>query len=208
MSLDPELEQRLRSGITQLGLELDTCRLMAYLALLHKWNKTYNLTAIRDPADMLVKHLLDSLAIIPFVQGERILDVGTGAGLPGIPLAIARPDWKLTLLDSNGKKIRFLRAVRRELALQNIDIVQSRVESYHPPHSFATVVSRAFAELAQMLSLSTHLLAEEGIWLAMKARVPEAELAAIPYMWTQHHYQVPTLDSERCVIVINHSSRI
>ena len=140
-----------------------------YLLLLDKWNKTYNLTAVRDIYEMASRHVLDSLAILPWVHGKNILDVGTGAGLPGIPLAIARPDLCVTLLDSNGKKTRFLEAVKRTLHLTNINIVQMRVESYRFAQGFDTITSRAFSQMDEMINLTKHLIANDGVWLAMKS---------------------------------------
>ncbi|EDY87223.1 methyltransferase GidB [gamma proteobacterium HTCC5015] len=150
-----------------------------YLALLEKWNKAYNLTAVRDPSKMVSHHLLDSLAIAPFIQGECILDVGTGAGLPGIPLAIAFPEWQFTLLDSNGKKTRFVSAAKRELGLTNVDVVQARVETLAVERGFDTITSRAFSELQPMMEWTQHLLAPNGRIAAMKGPRAEQELAPI-----------------------------
>lgn len=155
-------------------------RLIDYLALLYKWNRAYNLTAVRDPAEMVSRQLLDSLSILPWIEGPRVLDVGTGAGLPGIPLAIARPDIRFTLLDSNGKKIRFVRQAILELGLTNVTAEQQRVEAYRPPAPFDTITSRAFAELKDFVALTGHLLAPGGQWLAMKAALAGAESRALP----------------------------
>jgi 16S rRNA (guanine527-N7)-methyltransferase len=153
---------------------------MAYVALLVKWNRAYNLTAVRDPAEMIEKHLLDSLSITGYLHGGRICDVGTGAGLPGVPLAIACPERHFTLLDSNGKKTRFLVQAAAELQLRNLDVVHARAEQYRPPAPCDTVVTRAFATLADMLATSGHLLAADGRFLAMKGAFPRDELAAVP----------------------------
>jgi 16S rRNA (guanine527-N7)-methyltransferase len=170
---DPRWAAQLATGLRALGLDLDEAQqdcLLRYLALLVKWNRAYNLTAVRDPAEMVSRQLLDSLSILPWVRGPRVLDVGSGAGLPGIPLAIARPGWALTLLDSNGKKTRFLTQVCLELGLANVVVVQARAEQYRPAdqRGFDTVTARAFASLAQLLALTRHLLAPGGRWVAMK----------------------------------------
>lgn len=193
----------LRHGLEQLGLPDLTEPLLAYLFLLEKWNHVYNLTAIRDVPAMVTRHALDSLAILPYLQGTSVIDVGTGPGLPGIPLAIARPTLRLVLLDSNGKKTRFLDEVKRQLKLDNIEIVHSRAENYHPPLAFDTVISRAFSDIAQMVSWTKHLVAKDGIWLAMKGRHPETELAMIEFPNQVHPYHVPGLDGERCAVIIN-----
>ncbi len=203
--MNDSVQTLLENGLKELNLSVESELLLNFLALLSKWNKAYNLTAIRSLPEMVIKHVLDSLAILPYLHGDSLLDIGSGAGLPGIPLAIACQQKQFVLLDSNGKKTRFMQTVRRELGLKNIEIVQSRVESYHPSQTFATVMSRAFANLKQMITLSKHLLSEEGIWLAMKGHVPTEELAELSEPWQVHSYKVPNLDSERCVIVINHS---
>lgn len=195
----------LEHGLQTLGVAASAEHLMDYLALLQKWNQAYNLTAIRELQDMVTHHILDSLAIIPWVNGTRLLDVGTGAGLPGIPLAIARPNLHVTLLDSNGKKMRFLREVKRSLKLDNIEIVQSRVEAYHPPSGFDTVTSRAFSAMDTFIGCTHHLISQQGIWLAMKGRYPETELETIQQRYRVETYSVPGLIGERCcVIVDNH----
>ena len=174
--------EQLASGLAQMGLELgeeQQERLLAYLQLLHKWNRAFNLTAVRDPAIAVSRQLLDSLSVLPLVRGPRVLDLGSGAGLPGIPLAIARPDWQLTLLDANGKKTRFLDQVRLELGLENVEVVHGRAEEYQAGELFQTVVTRAFAALPRMVELSRHLLASEGRWVAMKGRVPRDEIEAL-----------------------------
>lgn len=195
---------RLEQGISQLGLQLNVDKLLHYLQLLEKWNHAYNLTAIRDIESMVTRHVIDSLAILPWVKGPHVLDVGTGAGLPGVPLALARPDLQVVLLDSNGKKIRFLQEVKRVLLLDNVEIIQIRVENYHPSHGFDTVTSRAFSELEQMIHWTQHLIAAEGIWLAMKGRQPEIELQGLHYPYRIERYTVPLLEGERsCVVIEN-----
>jgi 16S rRNA (guanine527-N7)-methyltransferase len=151
--------------------------LLEYLALLSKWNRAYNLTAVRDPRQMVSRHLLDSLAILPWVRGPRILDVGTGAGLPGIPLAIARPQWRFTLLDSNGKKTRFVQQVKIELGLDNVEVRQARVESLRDESGFDSITSRAFSSLVDFVRGSRTLLAPHGCWLAMKSVSIETEVS-------------------------------
>jgi 16S rRNA (guanine527-N7)-methyltransferase len=175
------LQTQLERGIDALGLRLPAeavPRLLDYLALLERWNGTYNLTAIRDPADMVSRHLLDSLAILRHVQGDSLADLGTGPGLPGIPLAIAAPGRQILLVDSNGKKVRFLREAIRSLKLEGVRAVQSRVEDVQGEYDCVT--ARAFASLADMLAWGGHLLAPGGIWLAMKGKSPDDELAGVP----------------------------
>jgi 16S rRNA (guanine527-N7)-methyltransferase len=177
-----DIAAQLHTGIIKLGLDLPQeieQQLLDYLALLQKWNKAYNLTAIRQPSEMVVKHLLDSLSILSFIaQGKRVIDVGTGAGLPGMVIAIAQPECSVTLLDSNGKKIRFLRQVAAELKLENVEMLHSRVEDCTA--QFDIVTSRAFASLADMVQGSGQLLAGDGEFFAMKGLVPHAEISALP----------------------------
>nr|HAT8713786.1 16S rRNA (guanine(527)-N(7))-methyltransferase RsmG [Legionella jordanis] len=206
MSFPSEISRQLEKGFKELAIDLDPAPFLNYLSLLHKWNHSYNLTAVRDLDSMVTRHLLDSLAIIPWVKGPAILDVGSGAGLPGIPLALYSSNWQIILLDSNGKKIRFLQEVKRSLNLNNVHIVQSRVENYHPPSAFDTVTSRAFSDLAQMLQWTSHLVHREGIWLAMKGRYPETELASINLPYQVESYSVPGLDGERCCVIIKNAT--
>ena len=176
-----ELLQSLNKGANALGLTLSEPQqqaLMAYLELLIKWNKAYNLTAIRDPQQMVALHLLDSLAVHKAIQqAGHIIDVGTGPGLPGLVLAIMNPQKHFTLLDSNGKKTRFLFQARASLGLDNVEIVNERCEAYHPPRPFDMIVSRAFASLADMVHWTQHMRADDGCFLAMKGQFPEQELA-------------------------------
>jgi 16S rRNA (guanine527-N7)-methyltransferase len=151
-----------------------------YLQLLLKWNKTYNLTAIRDLETMRIKHIADSLIVNPYLHGEVILDVGTGAGLPGIPLAITNPNKYFILLDSNGKKVRFLRQAIQELGLTNVEAVQARVEEFQANQSISSIISRAFASIYDMLTLTKHLANEGTLFLAMKGVVPQNELNHLP----------------------------
>lgn len=176
-----QLRERLDSGCAALGLQMppeSIDRLLDYIALLTKWNQAYNLTAVRDPGEMVTRHLLDSLAVAPHLTGTRIIDVGTGAGLPGIPLAILFPDRHFVLLDSNGKKTRFLVQAKASLGLDNVTVVHSRVEEYRPLEPFDTVIARAFAALTEIVSLCEHLIATGGEVLAMKGSAAEAE--AVP----------------------------
>lgn len=169
---------KLASGAAELGVELDEHAqhaLMSYLALLKRWNKVYNLTAIKGDANMLTRHLLDSLSVVTALQGNRVIDIGTGAGLPGIPVAITNPHMHVTLLDSNAKRCRFLRQVQAQLKLNNVSIVQMRVEEYQPAEKFDNLLSRAFSSLQSFISSSAHLLAEGGQAIAMKGVWPGDE---------------------------------
>lgn len=193
------------SGLEALNLhptERQTGQLIDFVWLMEKWNKAYNLTAIRNKEDMVSLHLLDSLAIIPFVSGQRIVDIGTGAGLPGIPLAICLPDVEFTLLDSNAKKTRFVRQAVLELKLDNVVVHHHRVENYHPETPFDTVLTRAFASLADIVKLTAHLLGKEGVLLAMKGQHPDAELAQLSVRKTVIPVRVPGIAAERCLIRI------
>jgi 16S rRNA (guanine527-N7)-methyltransferase len=198
----------LATGLHELQLTLpaaEQVRLLDYVELLAKWNQAYNLTAVRDPVEMVTRHLLDSLAIAPFLCGGRVLDVGSGAGLPGIPLALTFPERQFVLLDSNGKKTRFMVQAVATLGLLNVEIVPARVEDYRPAEPFATVVSRAFASLTDFLRLTGQLCAPDGCWLAMKGEAPETELQALPPGLTAQVrvLRVPGLDAQRCVVQIN-----
>jgi len=178
-----ELRTKLDEGLERLGLDLpDAARngLIAYVELLAKWNRTYNLTAVRAPGAMVPRHLLDSLTLVPHLHGGRVLDVGTGPGLPGIPLALASPDRKFVLLDSNAKKTRFLTQVKAELGLENLSVVHCRAEAYRPEAPFTTITARAVTSLSGLFAACRHLLAPDGVLLAMKGARPEAELAELP----------------------------
>ena len=205
------LHDRLEHGLAALGLALPDGapgRLLDYLALLERWNATYNLTAVRDPAEMVTRHLLDSLAILPYVHGNTLADLGTGPGLPGIPLAIASPGREILLVDSNGKKVRFLREAIRALKLEGVHAVQSRVEEVQG--QFDCITARAFASLADMLGWGGHLLAPGGVWLAMKGKPADEELPGIPppfELKARHLLHVPGLDAERHVLVLGRNAR-
>lgn len=182
------LLNRLAKGCKRMDLELSECQLtqlIKYIELFSKWNKAYNLSAVRDVNLMIDRHLLDSLAVLPLIKGHNLIDVGTGGGLPGIPLAICNPESQLTLLDSNGKKTRFLHQVKTDLGLENVTIINSRVESYQPEVLFDGVISRAFASLEDMVSGCHHMLAEGGRFWAMKGIYPEDELKPL-----EKHYIV------------------
>ncbi len=173
--------------------------------MLHKWNKAYNLTSVRDPNEMLIRHILDSIVVAPHLTGSRFIDVGTGPGLPGVPLAIVLPEAHFTLLDSLGKRIRFLRQVQHELKLENITPVQSRVEDFPAEPPFDGVVSRAFASLNDMVSWCHHLPGEQGRFYALKGQVPDDEIAALPAGFMVESVvklAVPQLDGERHLVVI------
>ncbi|MGL4604661.1 MAG: 16S rRNA (guanine(527)-N(7))-methyltransferase RsmG [Iodobacter sp.] len=208
MTASDFLFSELAAGLAELKLDVSTAQavsLLAYVALIAKWNKTYSLTAIREPERMVAHHLLDSLAPLPHFKGEniRILDVGSGFGTPGIPLAIVRPDWQLFLLDSNHKKTTFLRQVIAELKLTNVTVLTERVELYKPEAPFQIITSRAFAELGDFVKLTSHLLAEDGEWAALKGVYPHEEIANLPAnvkVTTVDHLKVPGIDAERCLV--------
>lgn len=207
------VEQQLTAGITALGLGLPAgaeAKLLAYLALLEKWNRVHNLTAVRGAERMVSHHLLDSLAAVPFFQGGgsdsiRVLDVGSGGGLPGIPLAIARPELQVTLIDSVAKKTAFLLQAKAELGLNNVKVVTGRVEDFQPGTRFDVITSRAFSDLKEFVTLTRHLLEPAGRWLAMKGLMPHEEMAYIPD-WVKvsahHALLVPGLKASRHLIVL------
>jgi 16S rRNA (guanine527-N7)-methyltransferase len=202
------VEHQLTAGIAALGLALPAgaeAKLLAYLALLDKWNRVYNLTAVRDAERMVSHHLLDSLAAVPFFQGTTVLDVGSGGGLPGIPLAIARPELQVTLIDSIAKKTAFLLQAKAELGLSNLNIVTSRVEDFRPEAGFDVITSRAFSDLKEFVTLTRHLLKPGGRWLAMKGLYPHEEIAVLPdfvKVSADHALVVPGLEASRHLIVL------
>jgi len=197
----------LELGIKQLGLPVTASQqqlLLDYLQLLCKWNKAYNLTAVRDPEQMVTRHLLDSLAIAPWVQGQRFIDVGTGGGLPGVPLSILYPQREFHLLDSNGKKTRFLFQVKTALGLDNMVVHQARVEAFQVDQGFDGVLSRAFASLDDMLRGCRHLVNESGHLLAMKGAIAQSEIAAVEGSCevVVHALAVPGLAEQRHLLVL------
>jgi len=203
-----ELGRRLEKGAAELGLALgrgDRSKLLQYLALLEKWNQVYNLTAIRDKGKMVSGHLLDCLAVIPHVPGTRVLDVGSGAGFPGIPIAVARPDIQVALLDGNHKKAAFLRQAVADLQLKNASVVCERVEEWQAAEKFDCIISRAFAEIAEFIALTSHLLAPGGVLAAMKGVHPFEELERLPpgfRLRQVHALAVPGLGAERHLVLI------
>jgi 16S rRNA (guanine527-N7)-methyltransferase len=200
------LRHDLDAGLAALRLDPALAApLLAYLALLDRWNRTYNLTAIRDPAEMVAKHLLDSLAMLPFAGDGTLADLGTGPGLPGIPLAIARPALQVTLVESNGKKARFLREAVRTLQLPNARVAESRIESLDAPGAYDAITARALATLPLIVELGGSLLKADGRLLAMKGAVPDEEIAALPAGWRVdgvHRLAVPGLAAERHLVVV------
>jgi len=207
-SAQAELGRRLEKGVAELGLALGRDgrnKLLQYLALLQKWNQVYNLTAIRGVEKMISGHLLDCLAVIPYVTGTRVLDVGTGAGFPGIPVAVARPDIRVALLDSNHKKSAFLRQAVADLQLKNAAVICERVEAWHAGEKFDCIISRAFAEIAEFIALTRHLLAPGGVFAAMKGVYPFEEIERLPpdfRLRQVHAFAVPGLEAERHLVLI------
>ncbi|MFO7992587.1 MAG: 16S rRNA (guanine(527)-N(7))-methyltransferase RsmG [Marinobacter sp.] len=205
-------QRQLAEGLADLNLELDDAsqhQLLAFLALLNKWNRAYNLTAVREPAQMVSRQLLDSLSILPFVTTDHLLDVGAGGGLPGIPLAIVLPHKRFTLLDSNSKKTRFLTQCVLELGLNNVEIIHGRAESCDPAIRYRQISSRAFTALDNLVVWCGHLLADEGEFLAMKGQFPDDEVAALPAGWqvkSRYPLSVPGSDGDRHLLVIGRDS--
>ena len=207
--------EELAHGIQTLGLDIDAAtqqRLLDYLALLAKWNKAYNLTAVRDVDEMVSRHLLDSLSIVPPFEaagGDRWLDVGSGGGMPGIPLAILFPGKSLTLLDSNGKKTRFLTQVKLELKLDNLQVIHSRVEAFQPELPFNGIVSRAFSSLEDFTNWTRHLGDTQTNWLAMKGVHPSDELAALPgdfRVEAERALAVPGCQGQRHLLILRRTA--
>ena len=201
-------EQQLRQGLDGLGLDLSgeaQGRLLRYLSLLSRWNRTYNLTAIREPSRLVSHHLLDSLAVLPHLDGSSVADVGSGAGLPGIPIALARPDWRVVLLDSNHKKGAFLRQAALELKLHNVQVMTDRAEAWHPAEGFDVVISRAFSDLPGFIDAARHLCREGGLLAAMKGVYPDEELAQLAPLTTVERVvplKIPGLKAARHLILL------
>lgn len=205
------LADTLRAGVSQLELHLSPtqhAQLLGYIALLARWNRVYNLTAVRDPADMLVQHILDSLAILPHMPAQaatpsRVLDVGSGGGLPGVVLAIMHPNMEVHCVDAVAKKCAFIRQAAQELELPRLQARHARVETLRPPPDYDLITSRAFASLSDFTRLTGHLLAHGGCWLALKGQRPDDELAALPSTVAVFHVeqiQVPFLQAERHLV--------
>jgi 16S rRNA (guanine527-N7)-methyltransferase len=205
------LRDELRNGLTALDLDADalTPPLLDYLALLTRWNRAYNLTAVRDPRDMVTRHLLDSLAMHRFITQGALADLGTGPGLPGIPLAIAKPQLRVTLVESNGKKARFLREAVRTLGLGNARVAESRAEAVDEPAAFDALTARALDTLAGIIQVGGHLLKPGGRLLALKGVRPDDEIAALPAGWaleSLHALTVPGLVGERHLVIVGRNA--
>ena len=204
----PQWPGQLSDGLAAMNLSLSESQqqqLLAFLALLNKWNKAYNLTAVRDERVMVSRQLLDSLSILPWVTTDHLLDVGAGGGLPGIPLAIVFPEKRFTLLDSNGKKTRFLNQCVLELGLGNVEVIHGRAEDCQPDQPFTQISSRAFTALENLVTWCGQLLASEGEFLAMKGQYPDDEVAALPAGWqveASHSLKVPGADGERHLLIV------
>ncbi len=204
----PTLAEMLSDGLSALNLIIPTAaqeKLLEYLQQLHKWNQAYNLSGIKNPQEMLTLHILDSLTLAPHIDAELIADVGTGAGLPGLPLAVCYPDCKFTLIDSNSKKTRFIFQMTALLKLHNVQVIHSRVQDYECLPQVGIVTSRAFSSLTDFITNCQHLLEEKGKFLAMKGHIPEAEVAALPAGFTligSHPLAVPGTDVKRHVLDI------
>lgn len=198
---------QLERGLERMSLEFSADqldRMVGFLELLHRWNQAYNLTAVRNPREMVPKHLLDSLSASPYLFGNTVLDLGTGPGLPGIPLAVIAPERAFFLLDSNGKKTRFARQAAMDLGLPNVTVIQARMESYLPERKFATIISRAVTSVPDLLAAAVHLLAHPGRLLAMKGLRPQDDelrpLEPSPVTLKIHRLEVPFLVGERHLI--------
>ncbi|WP_020167211.1 MULTISPECIES: 16S rRNA (guanine(527)-N(7))-methyltransferase RsmG [Methylotenera] len=199
----------LAQGIASMGLAVAAEtqeKLLAYLSLLNKWNKVYNLTAVRDPLEMVTLHLLDSLSVLPHINSKNLLDVGSGGGLPGIVLAICKPELQVTTIDTVQKKAIFMRQVKGELGLDNLTAMHARVENFQPSEPFEIVISRAFSEIALFIQLTKHLIATNGQWLAMKGMMPSGELDGLPILPSNIiPLKVAGLDAERHLVVFKNT---
>ncbi len=205
--VDPVIEAAIAQGLEALPFDLDNRQigqLAALVGLLAKWNRVYNLTAVREPQEMVTRHILDSLVVLPWLRGDSLLDVGTGAGLPGLPLAIARPDLNITLLDSSDKKLRFVRQAAAELKLDRVDIVHARMQTYQPAQPFDMVISRAVSSLAALYRMTQPLLRDGGRFLFMKGTRPDAELEDFEHAGRVQiePLRVPGLNAERHLLIL------
>lgn len=210
-ALMEQMQTTLENGLQKMGLGLSAeqiKKLLDYVCLVHKWNQVYNLTAVRDPLDMITLHVLDSLSVMPYMDCKRLLDVGAGAGLPSVPLAICMPDLVVTAIDAVQKKVIFMRQVKAQLGLANFHVIHGRVEaqkvpSKEMPEKFDAIISRAFSEIGLFIKLTRHLLANDGVWLAMKGVVPVQEFEKIDHKPMDiEKLTVPGLDAERHLIVL------
>lgn len=207
-----DLKTLLAEGVAGVGIEIDDQRkraLLGYLSLLKRWNRVYNLTTVKSDTDFVTRHLLDSLSVVPYLHGRNIIDIGSGAGLPGIPVALARPDLEVTLLDSNAKRCRFLRQVQAQLKLQNVSIVQQRAEKFHPHEKFDSLLSRAFSSLSSFIACSGHLLADDGQLLAMKGHWSDEESAEMALGFRVEDViklNVPGLPEQRHLVICKKST--
>ncbi|KKD61885.1 16S rRNA methyltransferase [Grimontia sp. AD028] len=202
------MKQRLAQLIEQAGMNIPAeqqAQLIGYVEMLHKWNKAYNLTSVRDPNEMIVKHIMDSIVVSQHLDGQSYIDVGTGPGLPGIPLAIINPEKSFTLLDSLGKRIRFIRQVLHELKITNVTAVQSRVEDFQPEQGFDGVLSRAFASMSDMVNWCHHLPSPQGQFLALKGQVDQVEIDELPAGCSVTDIKpltVPGLEGQRHLVIL------
>jgi len=202
-----DLKALLSNGVDEIGIEIDDVRkraLLGYMSLLKRWNRVYNLSTIKSDKDFVTRHLLDSLTVVPYLQGRKIIDIGSGAGLPGIPIALACQDIEVTLLDSNAKRCRFLRQVQAQLKLQNVRIVQQRAEEFQPTEKFDSLLSRAFSSLSSFVESSGHLLADNGSLLAMKGQWPGDESAIVTSGYIIEdviNLNVPGLPEQRHLVI-------
>lgn len=214
MSKKQVLQSRLADGAAEMGIRIDEQQLqglLAYLALLRRWNRVYNLTAVKSDTGILTRHLLDSLSVVPYLQGKKVVDIGSGAGLPGVPVAVACPEKQITLLDSNAKRCRFLRQVQAELNMQNVKVVQQRAEEYRPAEKFDNLLSRAFSSLQDFIACSKHLLADGGQVLAMKGVWPGEEAAELPTGFIIKNVvklTVPGLPEQRHLVICEQSDQM
>ena len=204
------LAQVLANGISEMGLEIDAAtqtKLLTYVELLQKWNKVYNLTAIRDPLEMVTLHLLDSLSVLPYIKTSNLLDVGSGGGLPGVVLAIVKPELQVTTIDTVQKKAIFMRQAKAELGLSNLTVVHNRVENFNTEPKFEAIISRAFSDLSLFTRLTGHLITENGVWLAMKGLVPDDEIVALNKKPDEIvPLKVAGLDAQRHLLVFKNTS--